>query len=110
MSRKMDEAINKLQMEAKKINTRFTDMMASQISELVKTEADADCILQQDKTISGCKKEFDKFAKEHKQGGQSIISPVEAEELIIKYFGLDKHPRELEPQPTSDVIDIMDFL
>ncbi|WP_419024322.1 hypothetical protein [Emergencia sp.] len=110
MSRKIDDAIDKLRSEAETIDTRFTTMMARQISELIKTDTDAECILQQGKMIAGCKKEFDNFAGKHKQGGQAIISPEEAEELIVKYFGLDKPSRDSKDDHVSDVIDIMDFL
>ena len=110
MNRK-DEAINKLQKEAQKLDTKFTDIMARQISEMIKTDDDAEKILNSEKSIAECKKSFDAYASKQKKGGQSVIGPDEAEKLIKEYFELDSQDIAVNNHKTGgEVIDIMDFI
>lgn len=105
MSKRIDEAYRKIEQEAEKLNNPVTNMMANQIKDLIKTDENAECVLRQDKNLKKLKDEFDIFARNHKEGNESVIGPEDSERLIRKYYGMQK-----ETARCCDVIDIMDYL
>lgn len=111
MNIKINQAKEKIQVEAETLNTPFTDMMARQISEMITSSAHAEAILQDDKTLKGCKAAFDKFASNHKTGNQSVITPEDAEKLICDYFGFPSSGIEnIKKEAKSEMIDVTDLL
>lgn len=82
---------------------RFLQMMARQTIELMEDRGSAGLVMEEDKTLAGLKKIFDKFAGEHKEGKQAVIMPDEAAEMIIDYY-------EIHEKKASGHLDIMDLL
>ena len=73
--------------------------MARQISDMIKTDATADCILKDDKKLMDLKKNFDKYAREHKEGNESCVPPDEAYRMIREYY-------EITEDKSAAIIDI----
>ena len=73
--------------------------MARQISDMIKTDATADCILKDDKKLMDLKKNFDKYAREHKEGNESCVPPDEADRMIREYY-------EITEDKSAAIIDI----
>lgn len=82
---------------------RFLRMMANQTIELMEERNNAGCIMEEDRTLNKLKEIFDKFAKEHKQGSQSVIMPDEAAEMICDYFEITERKADIH-------LDAFDYL
>lgn len=95
---KINLAKEKLMKEAES-HGLIAKTMARQISDMIKTDATADCILKDDKKLMDLKKNFDKYAREHKEGNESCVPPDEADRMIREYYGIIENK-------TADIIDI----
>lgn len=73
------------------------------LTSICTTEAVADKILKEDKTLKGCFDNMKKIAKDRAVNGCTYIPPEEGFEIIKKYYGIDQ-------SKTSQTIDITDFL
>lgn len=83
---------------------RFLKMMAAQTIELMDERRSAGTVGREGKTLKDLKKIFDAFAKEHKSGGQAVIMPDEAAEMICDYFELG---RKKAPAGRVNVLDML---
>lgn len=106
----INKAIEKMQNEAEKIGTPIVKMMAQQVTDHITTEARAEAVLQDEKTLDGLKKSFDKFAQSVKKGNQSVIGPEDAEKLIFEYFDFKNEESPKLQKEKTEIIDILDFL
>ena len=82
---------------------RFLRMMANQTIDLMEGKGSAGLVMEEEKTLAGLKKIFDKFAQEHKKGNQSVIMPDEAAEMICDYF-------EIHEKKASGRINVLDLI
>ena len=101
-----DAAREKLTKEAKDMKDGMAEIMARQVADMIRTEADAEKVLAEDKPLTQLKKEFDAFAGKKKKGNQSVITPDESEKLIKEYYGFAEEHNASE----GEVIDITAFL
>lgn len=69
---------------------RFKKMMAEQIIEIMTSAGTGGEILREDRKLEDLKKIFDQFAKENKEGNQSVITPSEAAEMIKDFYVIKK--------------------
>ena len=69
------------------------------------TDAVAEKILNEKKSLQGCFDNMKRIASTRKTGNFAYIPPEEGFEIIRKYYGLDEAPARSE-----NVIDIMDLL
>lgn len=76
------------------------------LTSICTTEAIADKILKEDKTLKGCFDNMKKIAKDRAVNGCAYIPPEEGFEIIKKYYGIDG----INQSKGSQVIDITDFL
>lgn len=102
----IERAITKMRSEIEEAKDPMTKMLGQQIIDNITTDTRARAILQDGKTLLGCKKDFDNYASSQKQGNQSIIGPKQAEELIFKYYGFDNEAADKK----KPVVNIMDFM
>lgn len=104
----IDKAIAKIQAAINESKDIIEPVFGQQIIDNITTEARALMVLEDGKTLSGCKKEMDDFAAAHKRGAHSVVSPKQAEEIIFKYFGFDDAaPSEKKP---AGIVNILDFM
>lgn len=97
----INKAIAKLTAEAGE--DRFLQMMARQAIELMEERGTAGVVMEEGKSLADLKKMFDKFAKEHKKGNQSVIMPDEAAEMICDYF-------EIHEKKVPGRINVLDLI
>lgn len=104
----IDRAIEKIQAAIDESKDPMQQVLGQQIIDNITTNARARMILEEGKTLPGCKKEMDKFAAANKKGNQSVVSPKQAEEVIFKYFGFDNAATS-EKKPAG-IVNILDFM
>jgi hypothetical protein len=109
VTEKINQAIEKITKEANEHEGKPDYKLFLNFSELVieniKTDADAEAVLQDGKTLAGADKAVDEAARKYKVGNRAWIDPEEAHGVILKYFGLTA-----APSASSGVIDITDLL
>ena len=72
--------------------------------------------LEKGKTLDGAFAEMRKWARKHQRGGACCVSPAQALEIVLGYYGLDAggpipqaHPpkaQALAPDPLGDGLDL----
>lgn len=70
-------------------------MMGEQLKDICRADARAAELVAQDLQVPEMRldrlqKKFDDYARQHKVGNQSVITPAEGETLIREFFGLGK--------------------
>lgn len=109
----IDAAKNKMRQEADEMKSQMAKMLCQQIIDNITNQEIAEKILAENKSLKGCKKEFDAFASKNKSGNESVITPEASEELIFKYFEIARTSTETIPVKDVNkrsVIDITSFL
>lgn len=76
----------------------------------------AEKILEKGKTLDGAFTEMREWARKHQRGGACCVSPAQALEIVLGYYGLDAggpipqaHPQKaqaLAPDPLGDGLDL----
>lgn len=76
----------------------------------------AEKILEKGKTLDGAFAEMREWARKHQRGGACCVSPAQALEIVLGYYGLDAggpippaHPpkaQALAPDPLGDGLDL----
>lgn len=107
MSIKQDQAKEKLREEAKSLKSKIAETAARQISDMIRSDADAECVLREDKKLADVKKKIDDYASKHRVGNESAFGPEDVENLIVEYYGFSSAPAEMAP---GSVIDITSLL
>ena len=54
-----------------------------------------------DFSLSNLEKKFDDFARNHRVGNQSIITPAQAETLIREFYGIPSPEENVEKKPMA---------
>lgn len=107
MSIKQDQAKEKLREEAKSLKSKIAETAARQISDMIRSDADADCVLREDKKLADVKKKIDDYASKHRVGNESAFGPEDVEDMIVEYYGFSSAPTAVAP---GSVIDITSLL
>lgn len=92
-------------------------LMGEQLKDICRNEPQAAELVVQDlanpeMSLAKLKFTFDKFAREHRQGNESCITPDQAEELIRKFYGIpaNQKPSAGGGSSRGGVIDLLDLL
>lgn len=107
----IDKAIARITDEMMKANDPLITMLEEHLTEICTTEAVAEKLLREDKTLRGASKVVWAEASKRKQGNGAHIPDSECCEMAEEYFGIteeDKAGRRKVAKP--DVIDITQFL
>lgn len=111
MSIKQDQAKEKLRKEAQSLKSKIAETAARQISDLIRSDADAECVLREDRKLADVKKKIDDYASKHRSGNESAFGPEAVEGLIVEYYGFSSAPASMPANETSgNVIDITSLL
>lgn len=94
-------------------------VVGEQLKDILHDEPDLAELVVQDvdgtgMTLAACEKQIKKFADKHKTGGFACVTPVEAEEIIRKFYGLGS-PRveatlKVKSQASGKLLNLEDFL
>ena len=103
MSKLTDKAIARMAEEIK--GKDYLIPFEEYLTGICTTDAVAEKILNEKKSLQGCFDNMKRIASARKTGNFAYIPPEEGFEIIRKYYGLDDKPARSE-----NVIDIMDLL
>jgi len=102
-------------------------MVGEQLKEICHREPESAELIAQDlenadMSLKNAEKKIKAFADQHKTGNVACVTPLQAEEILRKFYGLPKAHREstvlphiqeqkkAPPSADGQVLDLMDFL
>lgn len=95
----------------KQSNDQLILMVEEHLTEICTTEAVAEKLLNEEKTLAGCSKILWAEAGRKKVGSGAFISDAECLEIAEKYYGITEEDKAGRPGSQGDnVIDIFQFL
>lgn len=112
----VEEAIRKLRAQQSKVKERSGPwMVAEQLMDICRREPKSAELIAQDlhnpeMGIVRAEQQIKAFADKHKTGNFACVTPVEAEEILRKFYGLPD-PQTDKPSGSDAVsVDLADFL
>lgn len=92
-------------------------MAGEQLKDIVRAEPEAAELVVQDMAnksmLADCEKKIKAFADQHKTGSFACVTPIEAEKIIRKHFGLpgrgEAPAKAKEPQQDGGLVDLSSF-
>lgn len=109
----IDKAIAKITDEMMKINTPHAIAVEEHLTEICKTEAVAEKLLNESKSLKEFLDQLLKEAKKRAKGGVAFIAPDEVWQMVEEYYGIteeDKQVASYDHKPAEDIIDITALL
>jgi len=97
-------AIEKLNAQQAKVKERSAAwMVAEQLKEVCRNESASAALIERDidnpgMGIADAEKKIKAFADAHKTGGFACVTPVEAEGILRKFYGLPERGAEAAPE------------
>lgn len=106
-----DKAIARITDEMMKINTPHAQAVEEYLTGICTTDAVAEKLLDERKSLKGFLDELLKEAKKRSKGNVAYIAPEEVWEMVEKYYGITEEDKSsMVAAPAEDIIDISDFL
>lgn len=106
-----DKAIAKITDEATKINSPVAFAIEEHLTELCTTNAVAEKLLAEDKTLKGAYDLVWKEAKRRAKDRCAYIPPEEVWDIVEKYYGIDNAGTKKKPKKAeADMVDVLDLL
>jgi hypothetical protein len=91
-------------------------MVGEQLKDMVRAEPGIADIIDKDldvpeMSLSACEKQIKAYADKHRTGNFACVTPIEAENIIRKFYGLAEKTETAEAasQPVGKTIDLADF-
>ncbi|MCQ2439456.1 MAG: hypothetical protein MJ074_06815 [Oscillospiraceae bacterium] len=112
----VEKAIGMLREQQSKVKERTAPwMVAEQLMDICRREPKSAELIAQDlenpqMSIVEAEKQIKAYADKHKTGSFACVTPVEAEEILRKFYGLTGAGDAEPKQKTGIVIDLEDFL
>lgn len=85
----IEEAVNKLDSAAEKNGSNYAKLVASHLIGQIRTEVDAEKILDEKKSLVSCMKEIEGKAKKQAVNGCAAVEDALVYKWAESYFGLD---------------------
>lgn len=105
MTEKIKQAVAKVDGEAEKINTDMAKIISSHIiSTYLKSDNNADCVLDQKKTLEDCLGIITKKARGLAQNNAAMVEDITVYGWVEKYYGFAVDCTE------NKIIDLLDFV
>lgn len=105
MTEKIKQAVAKVDGEAEKINTDMAKIISSHIiSTYLKSDNNADCVLDQKKTLEDCLGTITEKAKGLAQNNAAMVEDITVYGWVEKYYGFAVDCTE------NKIIDLLDFV
>ena len=103
MSETYDRAMDRVRDEMARAKMGGVQGVGEVVTDLLpQMPALAAAVMEDGKTLEGCFKELEKYAREHKKGNSYYMPPGEAMGLILKYYGIESGEVEA-PKVTTEV-------
>lgn len=84
----IDEAIKKITDEMMKLDTPFARAIEEYLTRICTSEAVAEKILEEGKSLQGALDAIKEAARENQQGGVGVVSDEEGYRIVREYFGI----------------------
>lgn len=100
----MNEAIEKLSAKQATVAKRSAAwMVAEQLKDICRHEPESAALIAMDLDVKGmgiadAEKQIKAFADSHKTGSFACVTPIEAEDILRKFYGLPERKAD-EPEP-----------
>lgn len=106
-----DKAIARITDEMMKINTPHAQAVEEYLTGICTTDAVAEKLLDESKSLKGFLDKLLKEAKKRSKGNVAYIAPDEVWEMVEKYYGITEEDKAaMAVTSAEDIIDISDFL
>ncbi len=109
----IDKAIARITDEMMKIDTPHAVAVEEHLTEICKTDAVAEKLLDESKSLEGFLDLLLEEAKKRKKGNVAYIAPDEVWQMVEEYYGIteeDKQIASYDQKPAEDIIDITALL
>ena len=117
----LEKVIKKIDAQQKGKEGTPAFFVGEHLKDILKRCSDACCeiVLQdldvKELSIFHCEKKIKEYADKHKKGNVAFVPPNIAEDIICKFYGIEKSPAAKEPiQPITkeadSYIDLSDFI
>lgn len=105
MTEKIKKAIEKLDKEAEKINTDMAKVISSHIiSTHLKTDDNADIVLDKKKALNDCMKMITDNARKLAENNTAVVEDATVYEWVREYYGFAGDCTD------NKIIDLLDFV
>lgn len=108
MSKMTDLAIAKLANEIK--GKDYLVPFEEYLTEICKTDAVAEKILNKEKSLQGAFKAMQDIARKRQVGGCAYIPPEEGFQIIRDYYGIIEEAPPAAPEPAAGTVNVLDLL
>lgn len=104
----MEQAINKIKSEMNvNPDNPYIQVVGQFLLDRIRTHpADAEKILNTEKTILKSLNEMKKFAEKKKVGNCAVLTDQEGFEIVLKYYGIDSEASTAPVRSSDDTFDI----
>lgn len=99
----IDKAIEKLTKEMMKLNNPFAQAIEEHLTEICTSDAVAEKILQEGKSLKGACDSIREVAKKNAVGGVGAVSDEDAYRMAEEYYGISR----AEKHETLNVLDLL---
>ena len=99
----IDKAIEKLTKEMMKLNNPFAQAIEEHLTEICTSDAVAEKILQEGKSLKGACASIRDVAKKNAVGGVGAVSDEDAYRMAEEYYGINR----AEKHETMNVLDLL---
>lgn len=105
MTEKIKQAVAKVDGEAEKLNTDMAKVISSHIiSTYLKSDNNADCVMDEKKTLDGCLKEINEKARKLAKNNTAVVEASTVFGWVEEYYGFAVDCTE------NKIIDLLDFV
>lgn len=107
----INKAIARITDEMMKIDTPHAVAVEEHLTEICTTEAVAEKLLDESKSLKGFLDQLLEEAKKRKKGNVAYIAPDEVWQMVEDYYGITEEDKSsMGGMPTDDIIDITNLL
>lgn len=99
----VDKAIEKLTREMMQLNDSFAQSIEEHLTEICTSDAVAEKILQEGKSLKGACDSIRDVAKKNAVGGVGVVSDEDAYRMAEEYYGISR----AEKHETLNVLDLL---
>ena len=99
----IDKAIEKLTKEMMKLNNTFAQAIEEHLTEICTSDAVAEKILQEGKSLEAACDSIREVAKKNAVGGVGAVSDEDAHRMAEEYYGINR----AEKHETLNVLDLL---
>ena len=106
----IQQAIAKINTEMQKApNDTFLEAIGQHVIDAITTEANAEAVMNERKTLAGAVKEVTDAARKQAVNGRTAMRDDAVFGIVDKYFGITDAPQSVAPANKAVAVNITDF-